>query len=63
MSKRFSKPSHLDCHYVVFDCESGGRNPYEVDIIELSAIVVDCSTLEPKDITFNQLIQIGRAHV
>lgn len=56
MKKRFNKQSRIDCHYIVYDCETGHRNPYEAEIIELSAIVIDYATLEPKQISFNKLI-------
>lgn len=54
--KKFSKPSKISNHFVVYDLETGSRNPYTTQPIELSAVVVDCNTLEQKDVVFNQLI-------
>lgn len=55
MKKNF-KSSILSNHYIVFDTETISRSPWDTEICELSAICVDCHTLEKKDVVFNQLV-------
>jgi DNA polymerase III epsilon subunit-like protein len=56
--KKFQKSSKLDNHYVLFDLETGGTNPYTTEPLEIAALVIDCNTLEPKENgVFQTLVQ------
>lgn len=54
--KKNLKSSKINNHYVIYDLETGDSNPYTTEPIEISAIVVDCNTLEKKDVIFNQVV-------
>lgn len=49
MKKKFQINTKITNHYLLLDLETVGRNPYTTEPCEISAIVIDCDTLEIKE--------------
>lgn len=57
MSKKFIINTKLNNNIIIYDYETCGRDPYETDPIEISAIAADINTLElKKDTEGNVLV-------
>ncbi len=56
--KKFFKSTKLNNHLCVYDLETGGKDPYTCDVLEICVIVYDINTLEKKEVEpFHTLVK------